>query len=60
MLTSQWHLDKAPAPDAARGRMEYEKLLLKQRKAAEDPVSVVMCCQLATGRAFVMATFHCN
>ena len=33
MLTKQWHLEKAL--DVARGRMDYEKLLPKQRITVE-------------------------
>jgi len=45
MLTKQWRLDKAL--DVARVRVDYEKLLLKQRKVVEAFISLFVC--LAAG-----------
>jgi len=41
ILMKQWHLERAL--DIARGRMDYEKLFPKQRKAVEAFFSVFMC-----------------
>ena len=41
ILMKQWHLERAL--DIARGRMDYEKLLPKQRKAVEAFFSVFAC-----------------
>jgi len=40
MLTKQWHLEKAL--DVAGGRMDYEKLLPKQRTTVEAFIFVFM------------------
>ena len=41
ILMKQWHLERAL--DITRGRMDYEKLLPKQRKAVEAFFSVFAC-----------------
>ena len=57
ILTKQWRLDKAL--DVARVRVDYEKLLLKQRKVVEAFISLFVCLAAGYGTSSVMATFHC-
>ena len=47
--TKQWHLDQAL--DVARVRVDYEKLLPKQRKAVAF-VSVFVCLAAGCGKSF--------
>ena len=50
VLTKQWCLEKAL--DVAGGRMEYEQLFLKQRKAVDASVSVSVRLQAGYRKSF--------